>query len=320
MFGGVTTSRRGGVGLAQLSESIHALAEHLPEHLRMGTSSWTFPGWAGLVWDRPAGERTLANVGLATYARHPLFRTVGLDRTYYGPMTAEQLGKLKHELPADFRFLVKAHAECTTVQFTERSWYRSRAGQCNELFLEPEYATRMVVEPFIHGLGSHGGVLLFQFPNQHVPGGARSFAYRLERFLAALPRGPHYAVEIRNAELLTPRYVKALECVGASHCIVEHPSMPAVHKQWQVSGGADRPALVMRWMLARAHNYGSGREAYSPFNRLVDENLDVRRALAEMILATTKPAYLIVNNKAEGCSPLSILRVAEQLATLGGGS
>lgn len=315
MFGG-TTPRRGGVGLAPLPESIHALAEQLPGHLRMGTSSWTFPGWAGLVWDRPVGQRTLANVGLATYARHPLFRTVGLDRTYYAPMTAEELALLGRELPADFRVLAKAHAECTTVQFTDNSWNRARAGQRNELFLEPEYASRMVAEPFIAGLGRHAGVLLFQFPAQHVPGGARSFACRLERFLAALPEGPHYAVEIRNSELLTPRYVKALERVGASHCVVEMPGMPDVHKQWEVSGGADRPALIVRWMLARPHAYGSAREAYAPFDRLVDENPKVRLTLAQMIGATDKPTYLIVNNKAEGCSPLSILRVAEQLAAL----
>jgi len=318
MFGGVAPSRRGSVGLAPLPESVHALARALPDHLRMGTSSWTFPGWSGLVWDRPAGERTLASAGLATYARHPLFRTVGLDRTYYGPMTSQELAALTRGLPADFRFLVKAHAECTTVQFTDNSWYRSRAGQRNELFLEPEYATTMVVEPFIEGLGQHGGVLLFQFPAQHVPGGTRSFACRLERFLGALPRGPHYAVEIRNPELLTPRYVKALDSVGASHCVVEMPKMPEVRKQWEVSRGVDRPALVMRWMLARPHDYGSGREAYSPFNRLVDENPKVRRALADIILASTEHAYLIVNNKAEGCSPLSILRLAEQLAALTG--
>jgi uncharacterized protein YecE (DUF72 family) len=254
-------------------------------------------------------------VGLATYARHPLFRTVGLDRTYYSPMTAEELALLGRDLPADFRVLAKAHAECTTVQFTESSWNRSRAGQRNELFLEPEYATRMVVEPFVAGLGRHAGVILFQFPAQHVPGGARNFACRLERFLAALPKGPDYAVEIRNPELLTPRYIKALEQVGASHCVVELPGMPELDKQWEISGGADRPALVMRWMLARPHAYGSAREAYSPFNRLVDENPSVRRTLAQMIRATEKPTYLIVNNKAEGCSPLSIMRLAEQLVS-----
>src|SRR5690606_38945913 len=162
--------------------------------------------WAQILWDRPASPRTLARCGLTTYARHPLLRTVGLDRTYYGPMTAAQLRELAVGLPEDFRFLVKAHAECTTVQFGERSWNRGRAGQRNELFLEPEYATEAVVQPFIDGLGAHGGVLLFQFPAQHVPGGARSFACRPEAFLAAPPKGPRYAVGIRKAQLRTPRY------------------------------------------------------------------------------------------------------------------
>ena len=320
MFGAPSASgRKRGIELAELPDTVHALARALPERLRMGTSSWTFPGWQDLVWNREASSKTLASQGLPVYARHPLLRTVGLDRTYYGPMTAEELGKLRTGLPEDFRFLVKAHAECTTVKFGNESWYRSRAGQRNELFLEPEYASEAVVRPFVDGLGAHGGVLLFQFPAQHVPGGARSFATRLERFLAALPPGPQLAVEIRNPELLTPRYVKALERVGATHCVVELPGMPEVAKQWEVTGGADRPALVMRWMLARKHQYASAKDAYAPFNRLVDENPPVRRAFAEMILATAdKPAFLIVNNKAEGSSPLSVLRLAEQLAALCG--
>jgi uncharacterized protein YecE (DUF72 family) len=308
-------TRKHGLELAPLPESVYALANALPENLRMGTSSWSFPGWANLLWNREASTRTLANKGLPVYAQHPLLRTVGLDRTYYGPMTADELARLREGLPADFRLLVKAHAECTTVKFGDESWYRSRAGQRNELFLEPEYATEAVVRPYLDGLGDHGGVLLFQFPAQHVPGGARSFATRLEGFLAALPKGPQYAVEIRNPELLTPRYIKALEQVGASHCVVELPGMPEVDKQWEVSGGADRPALVMRWMLHRKHGYTSAKEAYAPFDRLVDPNPSVRRAFADMILASAgRPAYVIVNNKAEGSSVLSILGLAQELA------
>jgi uncharacterized protein YecE (DUF72 family) len=313
MFGSTPPPGRGGLGLAQLPEHIHALGRALPPHLRMGTSSWSFAGWTNLVWDRTASQRTIARDGLATYARHPLFRTVGLDRTYYGPMTREQFSAMCAGLPDDFRVLAKAHAECTTVRFADRSWHRNRAGQRNELFLEPEYATKVVVEPFIEGLGSHAGVLLFQFPAQHVPGGPKAFAHRLEQFLLALPRGPAYAVEIRNADLLTPRYVRALENVGASHCVAELPDMPDIGKQWEVSGGPDRPLLVMRWMLARHHDYESAREAYEPFDRLVDENPEVRRTYARIIRKTERPAYLIVNNKAEGSSPLSIQRVAEEL-------
>nr|WP_255216778.1 DUF72 domain-containing protein [Pseudenhygromyxa sp. WMMC2535] len=274
------------------------------------------------MWDRPANNRLLAREGLAVYARHPLLRTVGLDRTYYGPMRAEQFAALRDGLPADFRVLAKAHAECTTVRFGDESWYRSRAGQRNERFLEPEYASAAVVEPFVQGLGEQGGVILFQFPPQRVPGGARSFACRLRDFLAALPAGPKYAVEIRNADLFTPRYVRALEEVGASHCVVELPDMPPLRRQWEASGGVDRPALVMRWMLARHHTYESGREAYAPFHRLAEPNLEVRQAFAEMILAQAKAApareiYLIANNKAEGCSPLSVIALAKQLLELG---
>lgn len=313
MFGAPPPSGRTALGLAQLPEHIHALGRRLPPHLRLGTSSWTFTGWTNLVWDRTASQRTLARDGLAVYARHPLFRTIGLDRTYYGPMTREQLADMCTGLPEDFRVLAKAHAECTTVRFADRSWYRSRAGQRNELFLEPEYATKMVVEPFIEGLGVYGGIMLFQFPAQHVPGGPKAFAHRLEQFLLALPKGPAYAVEIRNPDLLTPRYVRALENVGASHCIAELPDMPDIGKQWEVTGGADRPTLVMRWMLARHHDYESAREAYEPFDRLVDENLEVRKTYAKIIRATDRPATMIINNKAEGSSPLSIQRLAELL-------
>jgi uncharacterized protein YecE (DUF72 family) len=313
MFGLPPKRREGPLGLAELPEHVLELARRMPTHLRMGTSSWSFTGWRGLVWDREPSQRVVASHGLAVYARHPLFRTVGLDRAYYAPLSTAEFTRLREGLPPDFRLLVKAHAECTTVKFGEQSWLKSRAGQRNEKFLEPGYATEVVVQPAIDGLGPHLGVVLFQFPAQHVPGGARSFAIRLQVFLAALPRGPQYAVEIRNAELLTPRYVNALEQVGATHCVAELPGLPDVRKQWEVSGGVDRPMLVMRWMLARHHDYESGREAYAPFDRLVDENPRVREQYADMIAASERPAYLIVNNKAEGSSPLSIQRLAELL-------
>ncbi len=312
MFGAPPPART--LELAALPARVGALARALPPGLRLGTSSWSFPGWQGLVWDRKTDNRRLAKRGLEVYARHPLFRTVGLDRTYYGPMSAQELRALADQTPPDFRFLVKAHAECTTARFPQRSWYKSRAGQQNELFLEPQYAIEQVVRPFIDGLSERGGVLLFQFPAQHVPGGPRSFALRLHEFLAALPKGPQYAVEIRNPALLTPRYVRALAEVGATHCVVELPGMPDVTKQWEVTGGRERQTLVMRWMLARHHTYQSGAEAYRPFDELVDENPSARRAFADMILANeSRPSFLIANNKAEGCSPRSLLALAEAL-------
>src|SRR5512135_3008193 len=72
---------------APTTEALRALGGRLPRDVRFGTSSWSFPGWTGLVYAREAGPDLLAREGLPAYARHPLFRTVGVDRTFYGPVT-----------------------------------------------------------------------------------------------------------------------------------------------------------------------------------------------------------------------------------------
>ena len=76
----------------------------LPTDLRLGTSSWSFPGWTGLVYAREAGPEMLARQGLPAYARHPLLRTVGVDRTFYGPVPAETFAAWAAAVPEDFRF------------------------------------------------------------------------------------------------------------------------------------------------------------------------------------------------------------------------
>lgn len=85
-----------------------ALAGQLPARLRLGTSSWTYPGWAGLVWDGEYADATLSKHGLAAYAQHPLFRAVSIDRSFYRPLTASQYARYAAQVPDDFRFVVKA--------------------------------------------------------------------------------------------------------------------------------------------------------------------------------------------------------------------
>ena len=70
--------------------ALTSLAAALPERLWLGTSSWHYPGWAGLVWDKLYGEARLSREGLDAYARHPLFNAVGLDRGFYRPLSLAQ--------------------------------------------------------------------------------------------------------------------------------------------------------------------------------------------------------------------------------------
>lgn len=317
---------RGQVGPADVDERLRELGGRLPDQLRLGTSSWSFPGWRGIVYDRDASTRTLAQGGLRAYAQHPLFKTVGVDRTFYAPVGAEVLADYASQVPPGFRFLVKAHGACSLARFGHDPRHGDRAGTLNERFLDASYARDEVVRPFVEGLGSKAGVLLFQFPPQALAplGGAKGLPDRLYEFFSALPKleQGHYAVEVRNPELFTRRYVQALEAAGVQHCLNALPKMQPLPVQFDATGGRERRALVLRWMLHRSHDYQGAKLAYAPFDRIVDDDegtrADIAKILASSVLSTQSheapvPTYVIVNNKAEGSSPLSILRLVEHL-------
>src|SRR5262245_11897613 len=200
------------VGAAPVAPAMVALARHLSPQLYLGTSSWTFPGWQGLVYDRAASASVLARHGLAAYAHHPLLRTVGLDRTFYAPIAADDYASYAAAVPDDFRFVVKAHAWCTQPVLRDQGRPGWRSHTPNEYFLHPGYATEHVVAPCLSGLGTKVGPILFQFSPLDVPalGGPQHFAARLHAFLEALPHGPVYAVELRNHQLLSPAYSEVL--------------------------------------------------------------------------------------------------------------
>lgn len=294
------------------------MAARLPESVRLGTSSWSFPGWLGLVYGESASDAKLARDGLAAYAQHPLLRTVGIDRTYYAPLRAEVFAVYASQVPDDFRFLIKAHELCTLGRFPRHARYGVQRGEINRLCFDAGYATAEVVAPCVEGLGAKAGPLLFQFPPQDVAalGGPQRFAERLHAFLSALPRGPLYAVELRNPELLTPRYAEALADIGASHCFNAHPSMPSVDQQAALLGHVG-PALVVRWMLARHFAYEAAKAQYAPFNRIVDADPAARGQIAALCAQwRSKPAFVVINNKAEGSAPLSVLGLASAIVGL----
>ena len=307
------------LGPAPVPEDIQAVAQRLNPHVRLGTSSWTFPGWKNLIFNREATQTELTKDGLAAYAAHPLFRTVGIDRTFYGPLTVEQFAEYTRHVPLGFEFLVKAHELCTLARFPTHARYGAHRGQPNGRFLDSAYARDAVVQPFVEGLGPTAGPLVFQFPPQDPKafGGPEHFADRLFDFLTALPKGPLYAVELRNRELLTPRLNEVLDDTGALPVIAVWGQLPPPLEQARLTQAERRRAMVIRWMLPPNLGYEEAREKYAPFDRLVDEDLSTREELAILCTQMAREArnvYVTINNKAEGSAPLSALKLAERIA------
>ena len=146
-------------------------------------------------------------------------------------------------------------------------------------------------------------MLLLQFPPQPVDS-VDGFSEKLHRFLGKLPRDLLYAIELRNPELLSESYIQAIGEVRACHCFNVHPTMPSLEEQARRVDATSLPAVVVRWMLRRNRTYGDAKDAFYPFNRLAEPDTESRKAIAALCRNANR-AFVIVNNKAEGCAPLS---------------
>ena len=299
-------------------------APPLPANIRLGTSSWFFPGWRGLVYEGVHPQAALSKKGLAAYAQIPLLRTVSLDRTFYAPITTIEYARYAAQVPDPFSFVVKAPAlVCDAVTRDEQG----RGKVANPHFLDPAIAAREFVVPCLEGLGAKAGPLVFQV--SPLPRGlveeAPALIERLATFFAALPAElgrlrPLYALELRNAELLTPRLMRMLREVGARYCVGLHDRMPEVERQEAALRALDGDVpgdLVVRWNLHRGFLYQAAKQRYDPFDKLVDEDPETRRILARMAQAAFKAGrkvWITANNKAEGSAPLSLLKLAREIA------
>lgn len=310
----------------RVDDAARDLAMALDPLVHLGTSSWSFPGWTGLVYasrdGKPESEQRLARAGLAAYAAHPLFRTVSVDRTFHAPITAAAFARYAAAVPDGFRFVVKAPAA-----FTDPLVRRPGSGMAahdNPSFLDAAGATATFVQPALAGLGVTVGPLVFQFP----PLGRRLIAdvprlvARIAAFIAVLPRGPLYSVEVRDPELACPALAETLADAGAVPCVAVHARMPPVDAQ-AAAFGLDRPRagrpLVARWNLHAGRGYEEAKADYFPFNRLVEEDEPSRLALARHAARTAaagNAVFITINNKAEGSAPLSAAKLATAIAAL----
>ena len=306
----------GAAGSGALARS----GDGLPGLLRMGTSSWSFPGWDGLVYDRKVGEGVLARHGLGPYASHPLLRTVGVDRGYYRPVPIEALRRMAIQVPDDFRFVLKAPRQVTSPRlgWEARAGAGTGRGLANPDFLDAAVATRLVVEPFVEGLGERGGILLFQFPPMRVTSleRGRHFLKVLEGFLRRLPRGPVYAVELRDPILWGSHLLDALVEGGGVPGYAIHPNVPPLEDQLARVPPTLFGTTLMRWLLPPDRGYEEARAEHFPFGRMGAPDPARRRQVAELCrsgIDAGRPTFIVVNNKAEGSAPLSVAALGEEI-------
>jgi uncharacterized protein YecE (DUF72 family) len=310
-----------------VTDEDRATAARVPSWIRFGTSSWSFPGWAGLVYEGKHSEDDLARAGLRAYAQHPLFRTVSIDRSYYGPLRdtdvasyAAQLDQAAALAPAlpPFRVVSKVWEEITTAVFPKHPRYGARAGERNPSFLDAGRFLADVLEPY-RAHARHFGPFVFELTP--MPRGAmddRELTQRVDAFLGALPSSFQWAFELRNEELLTPRWGDVLRAHGAAHVFTYWTAMPSIRMQLARLGKLTSQTIVARLMLPPFMRYEDKKAEFAPFDRLLAPQSDMRDDVLAILRAAEEAdcveGFVLANNKAEGSSPLTVKALAERVA------
>lgn len=301
--------RRHLAGLAQLG-------------LYVGTSSWKYPGWRGLIYDErrylTRGKFSEAKFNrdcLAEYAE--TYRAVCVDAGYYQFPTEKYLGDLCAQVPEGFKFGFKVTDDITIKKFPGLARFGARAGTMNPNFLNPEMFRRLFLGP-CEVFRSKIGPLIFEFSafHKHEFEHGRDFIAVLDQFLAALPRGWDYGVEMRNKAWLVPEYFDMLRSHGVAHVFNNWTRMPSIAEQLAIEGSETADFLVSRFLLKPGRTYEQAVTTFQPYEKIQEMNEEARAAaktFLERLLKKGRHGYVYVNNRLEGNAPLTIQEILRLL-------
>ena len=298
-----------------------AVQNHAANGIYIGTSSWKYSGWAGLLYDEERyhyrgkfAEARFERTCLAEYAE--VFKTVCVDAAYYQFPSEKYLAGLAAQVPDDFRFTFKVTDDITLKRFPNLPRFGTRAGQPNQHFLDADLFRRAFLAP-CETVRPKVGLLIFEFsrfyPADYEHG--REFTADLDVFLGKLPAGWRYAVELRNRHWLQPEYFAMLHRHGVAHVFNSWDAMPPVSEQMGMAGSETSDAfLAARFLLKPGRKYEEAVKEFSPYKAVKEMNPEARSAGAELVKQAKskgKKAFIYVNNRLEGNALETIAAMVE---------
>jgi len=308
------------IGEYDLATYRQLLAHLAARGLYLGTSSWKYPGWNGLIYDearyqyRGKFARTRFEQDcLAEYAE--TFSSVCVDAGYYQFPKAEYLAGLARQVPEGFQFAFKVTDDITLKRFPNVPRSGARAGLPNPNFLNAEMFRRLFLEPCAE-FRSKIGPLIFEFSTfgkadfEH----GRDFVAALDAFLGQLPKGWRYGVEIRNKGWLQPDYFAVLRSHGVAHVYNNWTRMPSVAEQMAIEGSRTADFAVARFLLKPGRTYEQAVAMFTPYEEIkerVDEAIGAAAKLLESSFELRHLVYIYINNRLEGSAPLTIAAILQ---------
>jgi uncharacterized protein YecE (DUF72 family) len=269
--------------------------------LWVGTCSWKYPTWEGLVYSRDTDIDYLAE-----YSRK--YSSVEVDQWFWTLPEPAIADGYARSSPDNFRFTIKLPNALTLTHL--RKTRRETQLLSNPDFLSPRMFEDVLsrLEPLRGKIGML--MLQFRYLNRQKMPSQAEFLSRLGAFMDAVPRNLPCAIEPRNPQWLDQRYFDFLSEKRLSHVFLQGYYMPPIFETYRKFGHLLREAAVVRL-------HGPDREGIeqatgerwdsivAPKDAELSQIVDMIRDMRGRGLTI----YLNVNNHYEGSAPLTIERL-----------
>jgi len=162
-------------------------------HVRVGTSGYQYKFWRGAFYEEKCKEADM----LAAFASK--LPTVEINNTFYRMPKTEVVARWAEQVPAEFRFAIKASRRITHIK------------RLREIGDDVRYLLDVT-----NALGDKLGVILFQLPPN-----LRFDLERLDGLLAALTPDKRYCLEFRHESWFNDEVYARLRTRNVALCLCD---------------------------------------------------------------------------------------------------
>lgn len=286
-----------------------------PENLSVGTCSWKYDSWQGLIYTSED-----KNNYLSAYARH--FNSVEIDQWFwslYGPEKVrlpdpDTVLTYVSSVPESFSFTVKAPNSLTLTHLYRKS--QQNVLQENPHFLSESLFHRFLrqIEPMLPQTAVI--MLQFEYLNKKKMESLEAFIKRLDRFVTSAGCPVPLGVEIRNPNFLRPQLFQFLKEKNIIPVFLEGYYMPPVTPVLNQHGPLF-DSLVIR--LIGPDRQGIEKKTGKQWNRVAisrdDDLVSIIQAVTRLLDRGCRVG-LNINNHYEGSAPLTIEKIHTLLQTI----
>ena len=282
--------------------------------LRLGSCSWKYESWVGLVYSNSKSKNYL-------YEYSKKFDTVEIDQWFWSLFPPSKVvlpqkkvvEDYKKSVPSEFLFTIKAPNSITLTHFYKNT--KESELKPNPYFLSVELFNEFLES--IVPIKKQIGCLIFQFEylNKQKMSSLSQFQLKFREFYNKLDKKiPPVGIELRNPNYLNEKYFSFLSELGIAPVFLEGYYMPPIAEIYNKFKKHIRNLVVIR--LHGPDRKGIEKMANDNWNKIYINRDNELRSIIEMIKelqSNEVDLFVNVNNHFEGSAPLTIEKISKSL-------